>query len=106
METKDKIIVGLIILVLSTVAFSAGLTGRAVMASCSDTDKGDLNINEIYDIGTISGTSDNEMSFERTDYCVDTTYLKEYGCNREKPSKYESRLVICENGCSEGACIK
>ncbi|MBU0963084.1 MAG: hypothetical protein KKD48_04235 [Nanoarchaeota archaeon] len=106
METKDKLILGLVILVISIVAFSAGITGKTVMTSCFDSDNGDLNINEIYQQGTISGTSENNIDFERTDYCVDDTYLKEYGCNREKPARYESRLVICENGCSEGFCIK
>lgn len=106
METRDKVILGLIIVVVFAVAFAAGLTGRAVTASCSDTDRGDLNPNEIYQKGTVSGTSGNDMPFERTDYCVSDTYLKEYGCDREKPAKYDSRLVICENSCSDGACIK
>ncbi|MBS3163738.1 hypothetical protein J4427_03580 [Candidatus Woesearchaeota archaeon] len=106
METRDKVILGLIIVVVFAVAFAAGLTGRAVTSSCSDSDRGDLNTNEIYEEGTVLGTSENDMPFERTDYCVSNSYLKEYGCNREKPAKYDSRLVICESGCSAGACIK
>ncbi|MDD5649941.1 MAG: hypothetical protein PHF86_05890 [Candidatus Nanoarchaeia archaeon] len=106
MEIKDKIILGLIIVVVCAVAFTAGLTGRAITTSCMDTDRGDLNLNEIYEKGTITGISENQRSFERTDYCVNTNYLKEYGCNRDVPARYESRLVICESGCSDGACIK
>ena len=106
METRDKVVLGLIIVVVFAVAFSAGLTGRAFTTSCSDTDRGDLNPNEIYDKGIISGVSENMVSFERTDYCVDDIYLKEYGCNKEVPSKFESRLVICETGCADGVCIK
>lgn len=105
MEIRDKVILGLIITAVFGVAFIAGLTGRAVTTSCRDTDNGDLNTNEIYDKGTISGTSENEVSFERTDYCVSDGYLKEYGCNSERPAKFESRLVICENKCVDGACI-
>ena len=106
METRDKVVLGLIIVVVFAVAFSAGLTGRAITTSCSDTDRGDLNPNEIYDKGIISGVSENMVSFERADYCVDDIYLKEYGCNKEIPSKFESRLVICETGCADGVCIK
>lgn len=106
METKDKVVLGLIIVVVFAVAFAAGITGRTVTSYCSDTDRGDLNPNEIYEKGIISGVSNNNMDFDRTDYCVDSTYLKEYGCDREKPTKFDSRLVICENGCSDGACIQ
>lgn len=106
MEIKDKLILGSIVAVICLVAFTAGLTGRAVMVSCTDSDRGDLNMNEIYEQGTIAGISNNNMEFDRTDYCVNSGYLKEYGCNREKPTRYESRLVICENGCFDGACNK
>ena len=74
METRDKVILGLIIVAVFSVAFMAGLTGRAVTTSCKDSDNGDLNINEIYDKGTVSGTSENELSFERSNgekmYCL------------------------------------
>ena len=105
METRDKVILGLIIVTISAVALMAGITGRAVTTYCKDSDNGDLNTREIYVKGTVSGVSDNEVPFERIDYCVSDTYLKEYGCDNEKPAKFDSRLVICENGCSDGACI-
>ncbi len=68
--------------------------------SCSDTDRG-----SIYEKGTIKGTSNDGQEFgSMTDYCSNEDYLKEYECDSKVTAGWVSGLVLCDYGCSNGAC--
>lgn len=104
MDTKDKTIIGLVVLLVIAVLLASGIltTGKAIKISCSDTDGG-----SIFEKGTISGTTEGGDTFEVTDYCaVDgSNTVKEYYCDLSQYSGHKSELVYCEKGCSGGACI-
>lgn len=72
--------------------------------SCGDTDLG----GDISTKGTISG-DDESVPFSYTDFCTDTTHIKEYYCGTKfedyAPLNY---INICPPGtstCSNGACV-
>ncbi len=103
MEKKDMVIVGLVVLLVLVVAFSAGnFTGYQFKRSCSDTDGGSNFIK-----GTISGTDTAGNSYEMTDYCdaSDSSILKEYSCSSDTYQGWTSNTVSCDNGCVDGACV-
>ncbi|MDD5650493.1 MAG: hypothetical protein PHF86_08775 [Candidatus Nanoarchaeia archaeon] len=103
METKDMVIVGLVVLLVIVVAFSGSIssTGNALKRSCSDSDQGSIFVK-----GTISGTDRAGNSFEMTDYCSSkVNEIKEYSCDSESLEGWRSDVNYCENGCVDGACI-
>ncbi|MDD5650492.1 MAG: hypothetical protein PHF86_08770 [Candidatus Nanoarchaeia archaeon] len=112
METKDMVIVGLVVLLVLTVAFSTSITttGNAFKRTCSDSDNG----NNPFVKGTIAGTDAAGNPYTMTDYCSDKTigisnriyYVKEYYCDMETYSGWNVDFTVCENGCSDGACIQ
>ena len=102
-----KIIIILVIFSLYLLVFSTGIldlaTGYSLKSYCQSTSKGD-----IYTQGTISGTTKHGAAFEKTDYCSldNTNELKKYHCNLLTPNNWDSELIVCENGCKDGVCIK
>ena len=113
METKDMMIVGLVVLLVLTVAFSTGIpttTGNAQKRVCTDTDGNDPFVK-----GTVTGIDASGNVIEsKTDYCSAKTigisnkiyYVKEYFCDKENSyNGWDVDFVVCENGCADGACI-
>lgn len=103
MEKKDMVIVGLVVLLVLVVAFSAGnFTGYQFKRSCSDTDGGSSSIK-----GTISGTDTAGNSYENTDYCSgeNSNVVKEYSCSSDAYEGWTSNTEYCANGCVDGACV-
>jgi hypothetical protein len=74
--------------------------------SCTDTDGSD-----IYTKGTVTGVNDVVLGglTSATDKCVGST-LKEYICSNNNGIGYPSTVALqekfCENGCSNGKCLK
>lgn len=105
MDTKDKSIIGLaIVLVLAVVLLVSGAftTGKAV-TTCTDTDGGDVSTIR----GTISGTTEGGNSFDpQTDTCASDSILIEYSCDLTRYSGYKrDPSVYCAGGCVNGACL-
>lgn len=107
MDNKDIVIIGLVVLLVVAVLFSTGVftgtTGKTTTWQCSDSDQGSNYVK-----GTISGTSHNGQPFgPTTDYCSaeSANELKEYSCDSNTESGWKSEMVLCDNGCSNGACL-
>ncbi len=101
------VIIGLVVLLVVAVLFSTGVfsgtTGKATTWQCTDTDGGN-----VYVKGSVSGTSNNGQDFgPMVDYCSveDSSYLKEYRCDKMTESGWKSEMVLCDEGCSNGACL-
>ena len=110
MDIKSKVALILGIIVIGLVFYSASnsivpslLVGNAAeRGTCFDTDAG---VDEFMK-GTVSGTFNNGVDYERTDYCIDSWQLKEYRCDEQRKMNWYSEIVICEKGCLNGACIQ
>ncbi len=107
MDNKDIVIIGLVVLLVVAVLFSTGVfsgtTGKAITWQCTDTDSGSDFVK-----GVVSGVSNNGQGFgPMTDYCSaeDSSYLKEYGCDKNTEAGWGSDMILCDNGCSNGACL-
>ncbi|MFA5176497.1 MAG: hypothetical protein WC413_04555 [Candidatus Nanoarchaeia archaeon] len=108
MDTKDKTIIGLVVLLVLAVLLASGIltTGKVTNAfSCSDTDVGSRFIQ-----GTITGSVGGN-SFELTDYCNADGTLKEYSCGINRwyygdTDEEGQPALICPNGCENGACLQ
>ncbi|MDD5133768.1 MAG: hypothetical protein PHD81_01070 [Candidatus Nanoarchaeia archaeon] len=109
MDTKDKTIIGLVVLLVLAVLLASGIltTGKVIKVSCQDTDGG-----SIYMQGTVTGTDSGGTAFDpQTDYCSmdDSTgkTLVEFNCNVADASGYNrDPSVYCANGCQNGACLQ
>ncbi len=69
---------------------------------CIDTDGG-----SVYVKGSVSGTTSEGNEFgPMYDYCStqDSSYLKEYRCDENTEASWKSEMVLCDNGCNDGAC--
>ncbi len=119
MDNKEILIGILIILVLSVFAYSGffgSVTGKQVSTStCVDTDEGV----DIFSKGTVYGVDSKGVSYDdKTDICFEKSnkdtgktskYVKEYYCDYNKGTGnnviWNYRFELCENGCSNGACL-
>lgn len=76
---------------------SSSCTEREVADSFT---KGTSLVTKYYSDRTIETDS-------KTDYCVYSNYLSEFYCSGVSPNhEIEQDKIKCENGCSDGACIK
>ncbi|MBS3155325.1 hypothetical protein J4404_02400 [Candidatus Woesearchaeota archaeon] len=116
MDIKSKVALILGIIVIGLVFYSASnsivpslLVGNAAeRGTCFDTDAG---VDEFMK-GTVSGTFNNGVDYERTDYCIDSWQLKEYRCDATSSTGFEigseaigeGKFILCDNGCQDGAC--
>ncbi len=107
MDNKDIVIIGLVVLLVVAVLFSTGVftgtTGKATTWQCTDTDGG-----SVFQKGSVSGISNNGQPFDMmVDYCSEenSNYLKEYSCDKMTEAGWTSEMVLCDNGCSNGACL-
>ncbi|MDD5133769.1 MAG: hypothetical protein PHD81_01065 [Candidatus Nanoarchaeia archaeon] len=124
-DVRDYIILILIVSVCAffILSFINFTTGNVLLKrSCNDTDGG---YNQFVK-GTVTAVSKGRYAFEaKTDYCAyvqvgpneENKYsaVKEYFCGSDPESsnsqdftysEYNDKLVICEKGCKDGACIK
>lgn len=99
MEKRNLYVVAAVVVVAVIVLAALQLTGRIAYGPCKDTDGGD----DEFVRGTIS---DNYREY--SDYCYAKSgygskiWLNEYFCL----DTIRSKNVKCENGCSNGACLK
>ncbi|MFA5176496.1 MAG: hypothetical protein WC413_04550 [Candidatus Nanoarchaeia archaeon] len=104
MDTKDKTIIGLVVLLVLAVLLASGIltTGKAIKVSCEDTD-GD----SIYLQGAVSGTDSGGSAFgPYADFCSveDSNILVEYTCDQFQAGGYKRETKSCGKGCENGAC--
>lgn len=110
MENKDKVIVGLVVLLVLAVLFSVnqiGTTGKVTDYPCQNTDDGGY---DIYTKGGISG-SDTTGTYDKTESCsADGTKVIEYNCNAGQGAPGWQRTEVDCNAfnpgsrCVDGAC--
>ena len=108
METKKKVTIGITILaVFAVLAFSGvvEMTGKSLGTKQCTNSKG-IN-DDMYERSTITGVQANGIKYlPKTDYCSaeNPNILVEFGCGGE--SGWTRDTIYCNNGCSNGACIK
>ena len=123
MNNRDKVVIGSAILVVLAVLMvlnnSITYSGQGIRSGeCYDTDGG----NNIFVKGTISGhVYPSQEQFKYIDYCLPNELdssgreyiLKEYMCMKDVSdvsttdrSAWKSELVVCDNGCKQGACLR
>ena len=67
---------------------------------CIDSDSG-----QTFDLqGSVTIKYGSSVEEQKTDYCTDSTHVKEYYCTSSTASSTSSTTYSCANGCQDGKC--